>query len=130
MNLVKTIRKEWQYKVAGIFKDIFAGYEAKFVKKNLNSSERRVLIILAKDNNEYNLVCTKELSAIIRTALEKGVSKPQVFRSLMGLEIQEDNEDSGRYFLFCPKGRLEEEVAFSITSETVALQYEELLAGL
>ena len=99
-----------------------------FIPKNLANTAKRVVLVLKKKNGESStLSCSEQVSAMVRKAIAKGMTKPEALAVLSKLSILEG--DSEIPYLCAPagEGNLEEFTIAELATEEVS-SYEELIA--
>ena len=66
----------------------------KFVAKNFNNPEKRVVLVAENDKGESAVIsCSKSLSDYLRKAKEEGAKKEELLAGLLDLNIMEGEEE-------------------------------------
>ena len=98
----------------------------KFTTKTINNPKAQLCVVFQRaDGTSATAVCSKAVTAGIRSALEKGITKKKCLASLQGLSVVE--APNGGNYISAPAGAMGESFTIEELS-TEMVNYEDLVA--
>lgn len=89
----KVEAQEFGFTKVGTFGPAVAGESISFAPKGLRDSNTQVAIFIGSGDNRSVVTCSKEVSKIIREALNKGAKQEELLRWSLDLAVYQNNDD-------------------------------------